>query len=64
MTIMMNIDLTDKERQEFDKFIDNLPQKYKYEKVKLIFSHGSGIGRSVFVKVKKFKKNITDYSSW
>lgn len=62
--MVMDINLNDKERQEFDKFIDNLPQKYKYKKVKLIFSHGSGIGRNVYVKVKKFKKDITDYSSW
>jgi hypothetical protein len=60
----MNIDLTEKEREAFDKFIENLPQKYKYEKVKLIFTYSSGIGRGVSVKVKKLKKDITDYDSW
>ena len=60
----MNIDLTDKERQAIDEFIEKLPQKYKYKKVKLTFSGRSGIGRSVCVKVKKLKKDITDYDSW
>lgn len=60
----MNIELTDKERQAFNEFIEELPQKYKNKKVRLTFSHSSGIGRSVYVKVKKIKKDITDYDSW
>lgn len=60
----MDVNLTETERKAFDEFIKKLPRKYKYKKVKLIFSHGSGIGRNVYVKVKKLKRDITDYDSW
>ena len=60
----MDVNLTDKEQLALDKFFEELPEKLRYKKVKLIFSRGSGIGRCVYVKVGKLKKDITDYQLW
>ena len=57
-------ELTVREAEAYDKFIKELPKKYKNKTRKLIFSMGSGIGIAVTVKVGKKKKDITDYSSW
>ena len=61
---MATYELTVREAEAYDKFIKELPKKYKNKTKKIIFSMGSGIGIAVTVKVGKKKKDITDYSTW
>lgn len=62
--MLSRFDLTEKEKVALQEFLESLPQKYKYKKVKLIYSNGAGIGTCVAVKVGKLKKDITDVSCW
>lgn len=61
---MATFELAPREVEAYDKFIKELPKKYKNKTKKVIFSMGSGIGIGVTVKVGKKKKDITDYNTW
>lgn len=61
----MKFELSPKEVQSYEKFIEKLSEKYKNTPIEIIFVNTrNGIGSSVIVRVGNKSKNITDYDTW
>ena len=60
----MKFELSPKEVQAYEKFLEKLPKRYRGKPIEIIFSTGNGIGTGVKVKVLNKEKDITDYDTW
>lgn len=61
----MNFKLNPLEIERYEKWRKSIPDKYTIaNEIKIIFTINSGIGVGVDVECGKYKKDITDYSSW
>ena len=61
----MKFDLSKNEIKSLDKFIEEVPDKYKDRNLEIIFTLSlGGIGTGVTEKKGKFQRDITDYARW
>jgi len=60
----MKFELSPKEVQAYEKFLEKLPKKYRGKPIEIIFSTGNGIGTGITVRVGDKSEDITDYDTW